>query len=138
MRLRGHESHRRVLTYLPHDALQDPPHQLHHTLGRERERERERQRQRQRQRQREYFKQRTLLCCTNTTTQAGVTLPAPARRPWPCPRRGLRSCGRPGSAPTPTARCTRCPAPTHPAAPRWPAAGPSPGPGEKGGKGQRL
>lgn len=46
-------------------------------------------------------------------------LPAPARRLWPCPRRGRHSCGRPCPGPT-RPECCRCyPAPRRPSVRDW-------------------
>lgn len=46
-------------------------------------------------------------------------LPAPARRPWPCPRRGQRSCGRPCPGPTRPGCCRCYPVPRRPSAHDW-------------------
>ena len=46
-------------------------------------------------------------------------LPAPARRPWPCPRRGRRSCGRPCPGPTRPGCCRCYPVPRRPSAHDW-------------------
>ena len=61
----------------------------------------------------------TRLFCTQPGQSCQSALPAPARRPWPCPRRGRRSCGRPCPGPTRPGCCRCYPVPRRPSAHDW-------------------